>query len=228
MFVKIVLHTALALLASRSLAAQQNPDLAPYLTANRAAEVALARSAAPKNVSDSASVLVLTPSGFVEAARGTNGFTCLVLRSFSGSLDDPTFWSPKVRAPNCFNPPAVKTVVPEITKRAEWIMAGVSRTEIVARTKRAFATHEFPLPAAGSMTYMLSHEQYLSDTNPHWMPHLMFFYDKSLPAAAWGAGGMTSPIIDGSIGDRSFPVLTLLIPVRQWANGTLAVPGAVK
>lgn len=216
---------AAALFSAGSLRAQQTPDLTPYLIADRAAEVALARSAAPRNVSDSATVLVLTRSGFVEAARGTNGFTCLVLRSFLGGLEDPTFWSPKVRAPNCFNPPAVRTVVPEIRKRAEWIMAGVNRTDIASRTKRAYATHEFPMPAAGAMTYMLSHEQYLVDANPHWMPHLMFYYDKSLPAAAWGAGGMTSPIIDGSVGDPSHPVLTLLIPVRQWSDGTAALPG---
>jgi hypothetical protein len=223
---RTLFSAAVALLAAGSLAAQQTPDLAPYLMADRAAEVSLARSAAPKNVSDSATVLVLTRSGFVEAAHGTNGFTCLVFRSFLGSLEDPTFWSPKVRGPSCFNPPAVKTVVLEIQKRAEWIMAGVNRTEIVARTKQAYATHEFPMPAPGAMTYMLSHEQYLADVNPHWMPHLMFYYDKTLPPAAYGAGGMTAPIIDGSVGDPIFPVLTLLIPVRQWSDGSPALPGA--
>lgn len=218
---------ALALLvASSSVGAQQNPDLTPYLIADRAAEVALARSAAPKSISDSATVLVLTGSGYVEAAHGTNGFTCFVLRSFHGSPDDPTFWNAKVRAPNCFNPPAVKTVVVEMKKRADWIMAGVSRADISDRRKRAYAAHEFALPAPGSMTYMLSHEQILGDSKPHWMPHLMFFYDKSLPAAAYGAGGMSSPVIDGSIGDPNDPVLTLLIPVRQWSDGTPAMLGA--
>jgi hypothetical protein len=226
MRIHTLLHTAVALFAAGSLNAQKTPDLARYLIADRAAEVRLARSAAPKNVSDSATVLVLTRSGFVEAAHGTNGFTCLVLRSFLGGLEDPGFWSPKVRAPNCFNPPAVKTVVREIEKRAEWIMAGVDRTEIGARTKRAYAAHEFPMPAAGAMTFMLSHEQYLADDHPHWMPHLMFYYDKSLPGAAYGAGGMTSPVIDGSIGDPSSPVLVLLVPVRQWSDGTLAMSDA--
>jgi hypothetical protein len=217
---------AVALSTAGSIRAQQTPDLAPYLMADRAAEVTLSRSAAPKNISDSATVLVLTRSGFVEAARGSNGFTCAVLRSFLGSLDDPNFWSPRVRAPHCFNAPAVRTVLPEISRRAEWIMRGVSRSEIVSRTQRAYASHEFPLPAAGAMAYMLSHEQYLVDANPHWLPHLMFFYDKSMPAATWGAGGMTSPVIDGSVGDPSSPLRTLLIPVLQWSDGTPASPGA--
>jgi hypothetical protein len=217
---------AVALFTAGSIRAQQTPDLAPYLMADRAAEVALSRSAAPKNISDSATVLVLTRSGFVEAARGSNGFTCAVLRSFLGSLDDPNFWSPRVRAPHCFNPPAVRTVFPEISRRAEWIMSGVRRSEIVTRTQRAYASHEFPLPAAGAMAYMLSHEQYLVDANPHWLPHLMFFYDKSMPAATWGAGGMTSPVIDGSVGDPSSPLRTLLIPVLLWSDGTPASSGA--
>src|SRR5216117_4448400 len=77
---------ALASLAAQPIRAEQAPDLAPYLMADGAAEVALARTAAPTHVSDSATVLVLTRNGFVEAARGTNGFTCLVLRSFAGNI----------------------------------------------------------------------------------------------------------------------------------------------
>jgi len=213
----------LVLLVAAPLAAQQSHDLAPYLIADRAAEVALARSAAPKRVTDSARVLVLTRTGYVEATRGSNGFTCLVLRSFLGGLEDPGYWSPKVRAPACFNPPASRTVLQESLKRAEWVMAGVSQKEIAARTDRAYASRQFPLPAAGAMAYMLSHEQYLGDTDPHWMPHVMFYYDRSLPAAAWGAGDMSAPIIDASVGTPHSPVQTLFIPVRQWSNGTPAM-----
>src|SRR5437879_5380614 len=80
---------ALASLAAQPIRAEQAPDFAPYPMADGAAEVALARTAAPRHVSDSATVLVLTRNGFVEAARGTNGFPCLVLRSFAGTIGDP-------------------------------------------------------------------------------------------------------------------------------------------
>jgi hypothetical protein len=213
----------LASLIAGPMAAQQSHDLSPYLIADQAAEVALARSAAPKHVTDSAKVLVLTRTGYVEAARGRNGFTCLVMRSFLGGIDDPGYWSPKVRAPACFNPPASRTVLLETLKRAEWVMAGVSQKEIAARTDRAYASKQFPLPATGAMAYMLSPEQYLADQNPHWMPHVMFYYDRSLPAAAWGAGDMNAPIIDASFGTPHSPVQTLFIPVRQWSNGTPAM-----
>ncbi len=214
---------ALASFVGAPLVAQQRPELAPYLIPDRAAEVTLARSSAPGNVSDSATVLVLTRTGYVEAAHGTNGFTCLVMRSFLGGLEDPAYWSPKVRAPACYNPPASRTVLLETLKRAEWVMAGVAQREIATRTERAFASRQFPLPTAGAMAYMLSPEQYLGDADPHWMPHVMFYYDRSLPAASWGAGGMSAPIIDASAGTPHSPVQTLFIPVRQWANGTSAM-----
>lgn len=216
---------ALTSLAPAALA-QQSPDLAPYLIADRSAEIALARTAAPKNISDSATVLVMTRRGLVEAVHGSNGFTCFVLRSFSAGLQDPSFWNPAGRAPQCLNAPAVKSMLPEIRKRVEWILAGVTLTEIAARTARGYASREFPLPAPGAMAYMLSHEQHLADVNPHWMPHLMFYYDATVVPSTFGAGGMSAAVINGSAGDPHSPVLTLFIPVPRWSDGTPALPHA--
>ena len=65
-------------------------------------------------------------------------------------------------------------------------------------------------------------QQHLLDADPHWKPHVMFYYDRSQPASAWGAAGMTAPIIDATGGSDS-PVITLLIPVSQWSDGRPAV-----
>lgn len=50
----------------------------------------------------------------------------------------------------------------------------------------------------------------------------MFYYDRdrSAPASAFGAGGFTAPIIDGSVGDPNSPVLTCSFPCanRQTAR----------
>jgi len=210
------------IVASRS-NAQQPRDFAPYMMTDRAAEVALARTAAPKRISDSATVLVLTRTGFVTATKGSNGFTCLVERGFQGGVSDPTFWNPKVRAPHCFNPAAVRSMLPQAMKRAEWILAGMSTQDIVKREQQAYASHELPVPAAGAMAYMLSPKQFLLDTDPHWMPHLMFYFDRSMPSPEWGAGGMKDAVIDDAGGDPKSPVRTLLIPVRRWSDGTPAV-----
>ena len=214
---------AFALITAARIHAQQTRDFAPYLMSDRAAEVALARTAAPKRISDSATVLVLTRTGFTTATKGSNGFTCLVERSFQGSVTDPTFWNPKVRAPHCFNPAATQSVLPQAMKRAEMILAGVSTQEIVKREHEAYASHALPAPAAGAMAYMLSPKQFLLDNDPHWMPHLMFYFDRSKPSPAWGAGGMTDAVIDDSGSDPKSPVRTLLIPVRRWSDGTPAV-----
>ena len=215
-----------ALLHGPRAGAQQTPDLSPYLMPDRAAEVALARSAASPQISDSATVMVLTRSGFVQAARGTNGFTCMVLHSFDSRIGDPGFWDARIRAPICLNPAAVRTVLREMLKRSEWIMAGVQPAEIAVRTRKAYASHELLMPDPGAMAYMLSPRQHLANSDPHWMPHLMFFFDRSFPAASFGTGGSPTTIIDGSVDDPEAPYLTLLVPVRRWSDGRLAMAGA--
>src|SRR4029077_6749591 len=95
---------AAALIASRPVAAQDAkqpyPNMAPieqYLM-DRDAEIALARSAAPDSISRDAEVLVLGRHGFETAAKGKNGFVCIVERSWTSAA-----WNPKVRTPICYN-----------------------------------------------------------------------------------------------------------------------------
>lgn len=207
-----------------ALHAQKAPDITPYLMADRAAEVALARSAAPSDISGKATVMVLTEKGYTEAALGNNGFTCIVMRSFSAAPGDPHFWNPRVRAPQCFNPPASHTVLPAMLAQVNWALAGASTADLNARIKKAYADKRFPMPAAGAMAYMLSPRQYLSDDDPHdWMPHLMFYFDRALKGSAFGAGGTKAPIIDATADDPNGPVQVLYIPTRAWADGTPAM-----
>src|SRR5579864_8720662 len=74
------------------------PSMAPleqYLMADRNAEIALARSAAPGSISSGAEVLVLGRHGYETAVKGKNGFVCLVERAWNSSSDSPEFWNPK-------------------------------------------------------------------------------------------------------------------------------------
>jgi hypothetical protein len=213
---------ALALGASLATpAGAQTPDVAPYLIADRAAEVALARSAAPRAVSDSASVLVLTRTGFVEAAHGGNGFTCVVIRSFSGDETAPGFWNPRVRAPHCFNGPAARTVLASMRAQVEWLLSGSEPKAAGARFRRAYASGEFPPPEPGAMVYMLSPQQYLSDEAGRAGPHLMFYFDRSHTPSFWGANA-SGPVIDLTTADPPAPFLTLIVPVARWSDGTSA------
>jgi hypothetical protein len=199
------------------------PEMAPaeqYRIADREDEIALARSAAPPSVSGEAQVLVLGSHGYETAVKGKNGFVCFVERSWAAGFDDPEFWNPKLRAPNCFNPPAVRTELPQYLKRTEWVLAGATRQQIIERTKAAVATHSFKVPEAGAFSFMLSKNGYLSDdaAGP-WLPHIMFFLPHG-QADNWGANKEGSPIIgqDGS----ALETTILFIPVRSWSDGSPA------
>jgi len=70
------------------------PAMAPvdqYLMPDQNAELALARSGAPASVSDGAEVMVLGRQGYTTAVRGTNGFLCVVERSWGATTDDAEF-----------------------------------------------------------------------------------------------------------------------------------------
>src|SRR5215472_145987 len=68
------------------------PSMAPleqYLMEDRSSEIALARSAAPESISRDAEVMVLGRHGYETAIKGTNGFVCMVERSWTAPIDDP-------------------------------------------------------------------------------------------------------------------------------------------
>src|SRR5580704_785564 len=134
-----------------------------YLIADRNAEIALARSAAPESISGHAEVLVLGRHGYETAIKGKNGFVCMVERSWTAPIDDPDFWNPKIRGAICFNPPAARTYLPLTIKKTEWALAGRSRTQISEDLKAAFDKKELPALESGAMCYMMSKQSYLSD-----------------------------------------------------------------
>jgi len=72
-----------------------------YLISDEKSEIALARSAAPGSISNGAEVMVLGREGYKTAMKGTNGFLCIVERSWGQSTDQTEFWNPKMRAPHC-------------------------------------------------------------------------------------------------------------------------------
>src|ERR1700675_3569392 len=109
---------------------------------DRAAEIALAKSAAPPSIADEATVLVLTSHGYETAVKGSNGFVCAVERGWMSQYDFPQFWNPHMRGPLCYNPPAVRSILPYTIKRTELVLAGRSKPEMIAAIKDAITRHE--------------------------------------------------------------------------------------
>jgi hypothetical protein len=159
---------ALIVIASASTQGQPAlyPSMAPleqYLMADRNAEIALARSAAPAAISSDADVLVLTRHGYETAVKGKNGFVCVVERSWTAAFHNAEFWNPKIRAPICFNPTAARSVLPLTVKRTELVLAGASKPKMFDSIKAVLDSKEVPLPEPGAMAYMMSKQQCLSN-----------------------------------------------------------------
>lgn len=197
------------------------PAMAPieqYRIADPQAEVALARTAAPPSISADAEVMVLGKNGYEVAAKGKNGFVCFVERSWTAGFDDAEFWNAKLRAPNCFNPPAVRSVLPQYIERTKWVLAGLTKSQIAEKARAAFASKQFSAPEAGSFSFMLSKEGYVSDeAGGPWLPHVMLFVPHG-QAATWGAGLDGSPIFGADSGP--YEPTVLFIPVRRWSDGS--------
>ena len=98
----------------------------------RSAEIQLARSAAPASISGEATILVLGRQGYEPAVEGKNGFVCLVDRGWMAAFDWPEFWNPRIRAAECMNPQAARSIVPIVHLRSRMVMAGRSKAEILS------------------------------------------------------------------------------------------------
>ena len=206
------------------------PSMAPleqYLMADRNSEIALARSAAPDSISRDATVAVLGSHGYETAVEGKNGFVCIVERGWMNLFDNPEFWSPKVRGPICFNPPAARTVLPITYLRTKLVLAGKSKAEIKETTKSAIETKELPALEAGAMSYMMAKQSYLSD-NPitddgaHNLAHLMF-YTPLMDKAVWGADLPKSPVyLNPQFEGQPEPINVFMVLTGTWSDGTPA------
>jgi hypothetical protein len=190
-----------------------------YLMPDRKAEIALARSAAPDSISHDAKVLVFGPHGYETAFEGKNGFVCVVERGWMAPLDHPEFWNPKIRGPLCFNPPAVRSILPITCKRTEMVLAGRSKAQVMEGIT-TFVKNELPAPEAGAMTYMMSKEAYLTDAGDHNMAHLMF-YTPLMDGAVWGADLPKSPVLlNPQFAQEGVDVFMVL--TGMWSDGTPA------
>ncbi len=202
------------------------PSMAPvdqYLIADRNEEIKMARSAAPDSISGDAEVLVLGRHGYETAIKGKNGFVCVVERSWMSPFDFPQFWNPKMRGPICFNPPAVRSILPLTIKRTELVLAGLPKAQIIDGIK-AFATKELPALEPGAMCYMMSSQGYLNDSAGHWLPHLMFYIPQSDPKV-WGADLPGSPVmLNPQFGGAPEPITEFMIAVGHWSDGTAVTP----
>jgi hypothetical protein len=198
------------------------PAMAPlnqYLMQDKHSEIALARSAAPKSVSDRAEIMVLGPQGYTTVVKGTNGFLCVVERGWGAATDAPDFWNPKVRAPICFNQAAATSFAQIYLMKTRLVLAGKSKADILQTTTSALDKKELRPLEPGAMCYMLSKHQYLNDQGKSWHPHLMFLAAGNVEKS-WGANLPGSPVIAAN--DPEERATIFMVWVAKWSDGTPA------
>jgi hypothetical protein len=179
----------------------------PRAVLDVAGEVALARSAAPAAVSDSARVLVWNGSDFDVAAEGTNGATCYVARSWPESLE-----------PHCFDAEGARTILPIHLLQMRLWHRGAAADDVNAAIADGLRTGALRLPSRPAMSYMMSAGQKLisEDGRPvgAWQPHLMIYYPY-LTERDLGLGMV--PSLDAAIVvDPGTPLSNITIVVRQF------------
>jgi hypothetical protein len=180
-----------SLLASAPAGAQtpKYPPLSEFMMAEEP-EIALARSAAPDNVSSRATIKILTTSGFKVAVEGDNGFVCMVLRGWAAPTYGPAQFRDYVyvadlRAPICFDPVSARTMMPYYELRHKLGMEGKGPDEIARGIEAAYVKGELRRTDSASIAYMFSADMYLGPHLGHGLiyPHLMLFlpyYDNAM------------------------------------------------
>jgi hypothetical protein len=192
------------------------PPIEAYLMPQKA-EIALARSAAPTNISSHATINVFTAHGFETVHKGDNGFVCLVMRGFTGAptfrplqIRDALTYDPKTLAPICLNPQAVEIVLPYYELRTKLGIEGKSPSMIADAVRHAYEVGALPKRDRVSFGYMWSADQVLGPAG-HWHPHVMV-YAPNYENAMLGGNPPGAPLPEVSDDDGS-PFSVVVIPV---------------
>ena len=135
-------------------------------------------------------------------------------------FDFAQFWNPKMHGPICFNPPAVRSILPFTFKRTELVLAGMSKEQMIEAIKASDAKG-MPSLEPGAMSYMMSPQGYLNNEAGHWVPHLMFYVPLTDPKS-WGADLPGTPVMLNPQFQGLEPITEYMIPVFTWSDGTAA------
>lgn len=173
-----------------------------------AREIALARSAAPVAVGDSASVYVFTDTGYVLAVRGASGVACYVSRSWPESIE-----------PHCFDAEGAATIMPMEMRRVELLHQGRTPDEVDQEIAVGLTSGRYRLPRRPAMSYMMSGGQILYNDEGRrvgrWQPHLMIYYP-FLTGADLGLAG--DDLNSAILVDPGKPTSNMMIVLRQFVE----------
>lgn len=180
----------------------------------QALEMRFALSAAPPHLRDSAAVYVLDPAkGYVLARPGTNGVSCIVVRSDwqwpSPPFRDDIYWAV------CYDSEGSRTLLQDYFRAAELRAQGMDARQVHDAVTKAFGTPASPNPSRTGVAYMIAPVMrgYTSAPAPVTMnmPHYMF-YAPGVKDADIGAHGFSKqyPFVLGMSHGRDDYIILLV------------------
>ncbi len=130
--------------------------------------IKLAESAAPPEVSGSATVYLLERTGYVKVRDGSNGFSCIVDRQSPYNLE-----------PTCFDAEGTATTLPTRLFVEEERGKGKSEEQIKSELDEGYRSGKFKAPGKPGIVYMMSDRGFLLIPSANKLvplpPHLMFY-----------------------------------------------------
>jgi hypothetical protein len=172
----------------------------------RETEIALARSAAPADISAKARVWVWNGSAYVVADSGTSTVNCFVSRQ----------WVPSVE-PHCMDEEGSATILPILMRKVELYAQGKTDPEVERDIAARIRSGAFKLPRRPAVTYMMSGAQDLVGGNGTavgaWQPHLMIYYPNWTGEQA-GLAGFVADV--GFIENPGTPLAAMVIPLKTF------------
>jgi hypothetical protein len=138
-------------------------------------EVHFARSAAPHHLRENAATYILDSSkGYVLSRQGTNGVSCIVVRSDwqwpERPFRDDIFWAV------CYDAEGSKTLLQDYIYAAELRARGMDAKQVHYEVAKRFGTAAYPNPARSGVSYMLAPVMRgFPGPKTMNMPHYMFY-----------------------------------------------------
>lgn len=155
-------------------------------------EVRFALSASPPHARDAATVYVLDPAkGYVLARQGSNGVSCIVVRSDWQWGDQPfhndIFW------PVCYDAEGSRTLLQDYLYAAELRARGMDAKQVNHEVTKRFGTAAAPNPSRVGVAYMIApimrgfiHSGVATMNMPHYMFYAPKVTDKDIGGNGFG------------------------------------------
>jgi hypothetical protein len=135
-------------------------------------QIQLALSAAPPEIASNATVYILGSKGYEKAREGSNGVSCLVERTFNGTVQTSV-------GPMCYDAEGSRTLLLVLLFTEEMRAQGKSEEQIKADIATGYKEGRFKAPSKPGVCYMLSSENYLYNPETKksgpFPGHLMFY-----------------------------------------------------